>query len=125
MNKHFTDEKTGISYTLQNDYYLSDLTLPTEEVQPIGICGTVAPTVSEAVLKDHLLQSANIPHTEGYLVDINRQAEKMFSRLVNQMAECEGITEKLKVENQMEWVSRMNNIRNRVMEIVNNELIYN
>lgn len=60
----------------------------------------------------------------SYLADIDEQAEDMFLRLVEQMAEREGVSEQLKAENQMEWVGRMNNIRNRVMEIVNAELIY-
>ena len=60
----------------------------------------------------------------GYLADIDRQAEEMFLRLVKQIAEAEGVTEQLKADNQMEWVGRMNNIRNRAMEIVNSELIY-
>ena len=60
----------------------------------------------------------------GYLADIDRQAEELFSRLVKQMAEAEGVTEHLKADNQMEWVRRMNSIRNRAMEIVNSELIY-
>lgn len=60
----------------------------------------------------------------SYLADIDEQAEDVFFRLVNQMAKREGVTEQLKVENQMEWVARMNNIRNRATEIVNAELIY-
>ena len=60
----------------------------------------------------------------SYLVDIDEQAEGMFLRLVKQMAEREGVSEQLKTENQMEWVGRMNNIRNRAMETVNAELIY-
>ena len=60
----------------------------------------------------------------SYLADIDRQAEEMFVRLVKQMAAMEGVTEQLKADNQMEWVGRMNNIRNRAMEIVNSELIY-
>lgn len=60
----------------------------------------------------------------GHLADIDRQAEELFSRLVKQMAEAEGVTEQLKADNQMEWVGRVNNIRNRAMEIVNSELIY-
>lgn len=60
----------------------------------------------------------------NYLSDIDQQAEDMFSRLVKQMAEREGVTEKLKAENQMEWVGRMNNIRNRAKEVINNELIF-
>ena len=124
MNKHITDEKTGISYTLQGDYYLPDLVLPPEEEQPIGIWG-------QRHLR-YIRQHKRLPYSNlltsgklnGYLADIDKQAEEMFSRLVKQMAEREGITEKPKAENQMEWVSRMNNIRNRAMEIVNNDLIY-
>lgn len=60
----------------------------------------------------------------AYLADIDEQAEDMFFRLVKQLADKEGVTEKLKAENQMEWVARMNNIRNRATEIVNADLIY-
>ena len=60
----------------------------------------------------------------SYLADIDRQAEELFSRLVKQIAEAEGVTEQLKANNQMEWVGRMNNIRDRAMEIVNTEIIY-
>ena len=73
------------------------------------------------VLYLNLLTSGKL---NGYLADIDKQAEEMFSRLVKQMAEREGVTEKLKVDNQMEWVGRMNNIRSRATEIVNNDLIY-
>ena len=59
----------------------------------------------------------------SYLADIDKQAEDMFLRLVKQMAEREGVTEQLKAENQMEWVGRMNNIRNRATEIINADLI--
>ena len=73
------------------------------------------------VLYLNLLTSGKL---NGYLADIDKQAENMFSRLVKQMAEREGVTEKLKVDNQMEWVARMNNIRSRATEIVNTDLIY-
>ena len=59
-----------------------------------------------------------------YLLQLNRDAEDTFNRLVKQMAEREGLTEQLKVDNQMEWVSRMNNIRQRATEIVNHDIIY-
>ena len=59
-----------------------------------------------------------------YLADIDKQAESMFSRLVKQMAEREGVTEKLKADNQMEWIGRMNNIRQRATEVVNEEIVY-
>ena len=61
----------------------------------------------------------------GYLADLDKQAEELFTRLIKQMAERDGITEKLKADNQMEWVGRMNNIRSRATEIVNHDIIYN
>ena len=73
------------------------------------------------VLYTNLLTSGKL---NGYLVDIDKQAEEMFSRLIKQMAEHEGVTEKLKADNQMKWVVQMNNIRSRAAEIVNNDLIY-
>ena len=73
------------------------------------------------VLYSNLLISDKLNY---YLVDINEQAEELFSRLVKQLAEKEGITEALKAENQMLWVQNMNNIRNTAMEIVSNDLIY-
>ncbi len=124
MKQHFTDEKTGIRYTLQGDYYLPDLALPAEEQQPIGIWGQRHLRhikQNQRVLYTNLLTSGKL---NSYLADINRQAEEMFSRLVKQMAEREGVTEQLKADNQMAWVGRMNNIRSRAIEIVNNDLIY-
>ena len=124
MKQHFTDEKTGIRYTLQGDYYLPDLALPAEEQQPIGIWGQRHLRhikQNQRVLYTNLLTSGKL---NSYLADINRQAEDMFFRLVKQMAEHEGVTEQLKADNQMEWVARMNNIRNRATEIVNAEIIY-
>ncbi len=117
-------EKMGGTYTQVGDYLLPDLKLPEEEQQPIGVWGRR----HRRYLKDHrratyaaLLTGRNL---NSYLADIDRQAEEMFSRLVKEMAEAEGVTEQLKADNQMEWVCRMNNIRNRAMEIVNGELIY-
>lgn len=117
-------EKMGGTYTQVGDYLLPDLKLPEEEQQPIGVWGQR----HRRYLKEHhratyatLLTSGKL---NGYLADIDRQAEEMFSRMVKQMAEMEGVTEQLKADNQMEWVDRMNNIRSRAMEIVNTELIY-
>lgn len=123
MKQHFTDEKTGIRYTLQGDYYLPDLALPAEEQQPIGIWGQRHLRhlkQNRRVLYANLLTSGKL---NSYLADIDKQAEEMFSRLVKQMAEREGVTEQLKADNQMEWVGRMNNICSRAIEIVNNDLI--
>ena len=124
MKQHFTDEKTGIRYTLQGDYYLPDLALPAEEQQPIGIWGQRHLRYlkqNRRVLYANLLTSGKL---NSYLPDINRQAEEMFSRLVKQIAEREGLTEQLKVDDQMAWVGRMNNIRSRATEVVNTDFIY-
>ena len=124
MNKHITDEKTGISYTLQGDYYLPDLALPTEKEQPIGIWGQRHLQYirqHKRLLYSNLLTSGKL---NSYLADIDERAEKMFSLLVEQIAEREGVTKQLKAENQTKWFGLMNNIRSRVMEVVNAELIY-
>ena len=117
-------EEMGGTYTQFGDYLLPDLKLPEEEQQPIGVWGQR----HWRYLKEHrrasyatLLTSGKL---NGYLADIDRQAEELFSRLVKQMAEAEGVTERLKADNQMEWVGGMNNIRHRAMEIVKAELIY-
>ena len=116
-------EEMGGTYTQVGDYLLPDLKLPEEEQQPIGVWGQR----HQRYLKEHrratytaLLASGKL---NSYLADIDRQAEEMFLRLVKQMAANEGITELLKADNQMGWVRKMNNIRNRAMEIVNSELI--
>ena len=124
MKQHFTDEKTGIRYTLQGDYYLPDLVLPAEEQQPIGIWGQRHLRhlkQNRRVLYANLMTSGKL---NRYLANIDKQAEEMFSRLVKKMAEREGLTEQLKADNQMAWVDRMNNIRSRATEVVNTDFIY-
>lgn len=124
MKKNFTDKRTGISYTLQGDYYLPDLALPAEEQQPIGVWGQRHLRYIKQhrkALYTNLLTSGKL---NSYLADIDRQAEEMFSRLVKQIAEREGVTEKLKSDDQMAWVQKMNNIRNCATEIINNEVIF-
>lgn len=123
MQHNIYDEQTGIRYTLQGDYYLPDLTLPTGE-KPIGLWAQR----HARYLKQHhkmlyinLLTSGKL---NSHLADIDEQAEEMFSRLVKQMAERQAITERLKAENQMMWVQKMNNIQTCAKEIVNAELIY-
>ena len=117
-------EEMGGAYVRQGDYDLPCLSLPTEkENKPIGVWGQRHLRYliqHRKVLYTNLLTSGKL---NSYLADIDEQAEGMFFRLVKQMAEREGVTEQLKVENQMEWVGRMNNIRNRAMEIVNEEII--
>lgn len=125
MEKQIYNEQTGISYTLCGDYYLPDLDLPTEEAEmKIGVWEQRHLRYIKQhhkVLYLNLLTSGKL---NGYLTDVNKQAEDMFSRLVKQMAECEGVTEQLKVKNQMEWVARMNNIRSRVNETIYENSIY-
>ena len=124
MEKVIYDEKNGLWYELQGDYYIPCLKLPEEEQQPIGVWGQRHLRYIKQhrkVLYLNLLTSGKL---NGYLADIDTQAEEMFSRLVKQMAECEGVTEQLKADDQMEWVRRMNNIRQRATEVVNEEIIY-
>lgn len=108
-------EEMGGTYTQVGDYLLPDLKLPKEEQQPIGVWGQR----HRRYLKEHRRATYATLLTSGklnsYLADIDRQAEGMFLRLVKQMAEAEGITEHLKADNQMEWVRKMNNIRNRAI----------
>ena len=117
-------EEMGGTYTQVGDYLLPDLKLPEEEQQPIGVWGQR----HRRYLKEHRRATYATLLTSGrlnsYLVDIDRQAEEMFLRLVKQMADAEGVTEAVKAANPMAWVGRMNNIRSRAMEIVNGELIY-
>ena len=124
MDRYIYDEKNGLWYELQGDYYLPCLKLPENETAHIGIWGQR----HRHYLKNHrralyisLLTSGKL---NGYLADIDRQAEELFSRPVKQLAEKEGVTEALKAENQMLWVQKMNNIRNTAMEIVSSNLIY-
>ena len=117
-------EEMGGTYTQVGDYLLPDLELPEEEQHPIGVWGQR----HRRYLKEHRRAAYATLLTSGklnsHLADIDRQAEKMFSRLVKQMTEAEAITEALKAADPMEWVGRMNNIRNWAMKVVNAKLIY-
>lgn len=124
MEKRIYNEQTGISYTLQGNYYLPNLTLPEQEDRPIGLWGQRHLRYIKQhrkILYINLLTSGKL---NGYLAEIDQQAEYMFSWLVKQIAEREGVTEQLKIDNQMEWVARMNSIRNSATETVNTEIIY-
>lgn len=125
MKKHITDERTGLKYELVGDYYIiAGDDEPDEEQKPIGIWGQRHLRYLKnhrKVLYINLLTSGKL---NNYLANIDRQAEEKFERLVKQMAAAEGITEQLKATDQMVWVGRMNNIRNRATEIVNTEIIF-
>ena len=124
MEKRIYNEQTGISYTLQGDYYLPDLELPAQEDKPIGLWGQRHLRYIKQHHKVRYINMLTSGKLNKYLVGIDEQAENMFSRLVKQMAEREGVTEQLKADNQFEWVAQMNNIRIRATEIVNHDLIY-
>lgn len=117
-------EEMGGTYVRQGDYFIPCLTLPAEkENKPIGIWGQR----HKRYLREHKRATYTTLLTSGklnsYLADIDEQAEELFSRLVKQMAEREGVTEKLKAENQLLWVQKMNNIRACARGIVNEEII--
>ena len=124
MEKYITDERTGLKYELVGDYYLiAGEDEPEEEQKPIGIWGQRHLRYLKnhrKVLYINLLTSGKL---NTYLADIDKRTEEMFVRLVKQMAAAEGITEQLKAADQMAWVGKMNNIRNRATEIVNSEII--
>lgn len=118
-------EQMGGTYEQQGDYLIPCLTLPTEEEKSIGVWGQRHLRYLKTHRKITYTNLITSGKLNSYLADIDEQAEDMFSRLVKHMAEREGVTEKLKAENQMEWVRLMNNIRNRATEIVTANLIYN
>ena len=125
MEKYITDERTGLQYELVGDYYLiaGDDEL-WEEQKPIGIWGKQHHEFirhNKRITLSSLQISGKI---NGYLAVIDRQAEEMFERLIKQMASAEGITERLKSDNQMVWVRKMNNIRSLASEIVNNKIVF-
>ncbi len=124
MKQHYIDERTGIRYTLQGDYYLPDLVLPVEEIKSIGVWGQR----HKRYLKEHkrvtyanLLTSGEL---NSCLADIDEQAQERFEVLIEQMKQAQGITEQLKAENVWEWVRRLNNIQACAMEIVNKEIVF-
>lgn len=124
MEKYKFDDRNGLWYELQGDYYLPCLKLPEEEQAYIGIWGQRHLRYLKKhhrVLYGNLLTSGKL---NSYLAGIDQQAEEIFERLVKQMAKREGVTEQLKAANSMEWVRKMNSIRGRAVEITNGELIY-
>ena len=124
MEKYIYDESNGLWYELNGDYYLPCFILPEVETREIGMW------VMRHLdyLKSRRKATYNRLNFEGklnsYLYDINAGAQETFDNFIVQYKKVEGITEKLKATDQMEWVRRMNNIKQRVTETINNELIY-
>lgn len=117
-------EQMGGTYTMQGDYRLPDLTLPPEEKRPSSVWGQRRLRYLKQhhkILYCNLLTSDKL---HSHLADVEEEAQSLFLRLVKEYAENEGVTEQLKAENPMVWVQRMNNIRERVNEVVNTEIIF-
>ena len=113
-----------ITYTMQGDYLIPNLTLPEQKNREIGIWGQ---RHKRYLLNHHKVRYYNLLTNcklTDYLADINEQAENMYQSLVKQLAEKEGVIEQLKAENPMLWIQQMNNIHNRAREIVNAKFIY-
>lgn len=124
MDKYIYDENNGLWYELQGNYYIPCLMIPEEEQRPIGVWGRRHLRYIREYRKglyNSLLLSGKL---NGYLAELNEQAEDMFFRLVKELAENEGIAETLKATDQMEWVQWMNAVRETATEIVNHDLIY-
>ena len=117
-------EQIGGTYTLQGDYRLPNLTVPAEDERTIGVWGRRRLRYLKQhhkVLYYNLLTSGKL---HSHLADTEEQARALFSRLVRELAEKKGVTEQLKATDQMAWVQRMNNIRERVTEMVNAEVVF-
>ena len=116
-------EQFGGVYTMQGDYRLPNLTLPAEEERPIGVWGQRRLRYLKQhhkVLYYNLLTSGKL---HSHLADTEEQAQVLFSRLVKEYAEKEGVAEQLKAADQMAWVRQINNIRERATEVVNSEVV--
>ena len=124
MEKYIYDESNGLWYELQGDYYIPCLKLPDEEQVEVGVWGMRHLEYIKHHRKGFYTSLLISCELNRYLANANRQAEEMFETLISQYKTTEGITEQLKAQNQMEWVDKMNNIRNRATEIINGEIIY-
>ena len=123
MKKHIYDESNGLWYELIGDYYIPVLTLSSEEQRPIGKWGRMHRDYlkeQRPILFNDLILSGQL---WSYLADLNEQAQKRLSLIVEQMKASEGVSEKLKATDQMAWVVAMNSIRNRAEEIILREMI--
>lgn len=124
MEKYIYDKNNGLWYELRGDYYIPCLTVSAQEERPVGIWGQKHLRYIKRERKALYAELLTSGRLNTYLADINEQTTAQMRLLIKQMAECEGVTEQLKAQEQMLWVQRMNNIRDRAMEIVNHDLIY-
>ena len=119
MKEKIYDVRTGMEYVLVGDYYLPALKLP--RTRPIGRLHKAYLKLRKPAYYQSLLLSGKL---DTVLADVEEQAAERYEVLIEQMSQREGVSEKLKKENQMEWVRRMRNLENRAAEIVKEELIY-
>ena len=124
MDKYIYDDKNGLWYELQGDYYIPCLILPAEKEQPIGLWGQRHLQYLKEYRRITCLNLLTSGRLNAYLADIDRQAQERMERLTEQMKRVQGITEQLKAENALEWTQRMNNIRACAKEIVEKEIIF-
>lgn len=124
MDKYIYDDKNGLWYELQGDYYIPCLILPAEKEQPIGLWGQRHLRYLKEYRRATYITLFTSGRLNNYLADIDRQAQERMERLTEQMKQAQGITEHLKAENQLEWVQRLSNIRACAREIVEKEIIY-
>ena len=124
LKKHIHDSANGLDYTLVNDHYLPNLTVAAQAERPTGRWGRLHKMYlkeQHPIRYNQLLLSGELG---GYLAKLDKQTEEQLALAIRQMQEAEGVTEALKAADQLEWVRRMNNIRNRAEEIVYNEIVY-
>lgn len=124
LKKHIYDESNGLWYELVGDYYIPQLTLPTETQRPIGKWGRLH---RDYLKENHPARYANLilqGDVATYLADLNDQAQCRLEVIIDQMNAAEGVTEDMKVADQMAWVQAMNSIRSRAEEIILHEMIY-
>ena len=124
MDKYIYDDKNGMWYELQGDYYIPCLILPAEKEQPIGLWGQRHLRYLKEYRRATYVTLLTSGKLNTYLVDIDKQAQERMERLTEQMKRAQGITERLKAENALEWKQRMDNIRNCATEIIDREIIY-
>ena len=124
LSRYLTDEKTGLKYELCGDYYVV-AGEDEPEREPIGLWGQRHLKYIQKCCKPFFNKMIREHTLYDYLLQIDRDAEEMFSELVKRMAIQEGVSEQLKADNQIEWVVKMNNIRQRATEIINHDIIYN
>lgn len=124
MDKYIYDDKNGLWYELQGDYYIPCLILPDEKEQPIGLWGQRHLRYLKEYRRATYITLLTSGRLNDYLADIDRQAQKRLFLLTKQIAEQENANEQLKADNAMLWVQKMNEIQSRVRDMIFSEIIY-